>query len=54
MPARTVEDIVREMLGHQALTIANLQAQLEAAQAELARLKAQQAESRRPEDAQYE
>ena len=37
--ARTAEDIVREMLGGQALAIANLTAQLEAVRLELATLK---------------
>ena len=42
--ARTAEDIVREMLGGQALAIANLTAQLEAVRLELTTLKEAQAE----------
>ena len=40
--ARTTEEIVREMLGGQALAIANLTAQLEATQRELTTLKESQ------------
>lgn len=37
---RTPEDIIREMLGAQAIQIAALQAQLEAAKAQIAELEA--------------